>query len=144
DYRFERYGRLLIAACIVNAIGFGLLLWFGAKSVPPLLWVPFMFVVLSGPIWLCYAHFVFPAWFAARLQRLFPQPMRVLIDKGSVCFVLRRRELSIPWSAVEVVLEAQTLFLLMRSPFAFLVLPKAGLPGEAYSILHARSRPRAA
>jgi hypothetical protein len=142
DYRFRRYGRLLMAACIVNAVGFGLLLWLGAKSGPAFLFV--LFIVVGGPVWLLYEHFVVPDRLAARLKRLLPQPMRVWVGKESICFVLRGREVVVRWSAVEDVLEAQTLFLFMRSPFSFLVLPKAGLPAEAYGILHARSRSRAA
>ena len=142
DYRFRRYGRLLIGACIVNAVGFGFLLWLGAKPGPAFLFI--LFIVAGGPVWLAYEHFVFPGRLAGRLKRLLGQPMRVSIAKEFICFVLHGREVAIPWSAVQVVLEAQTVFLLMRSPFIFLFVPKAGLPVEAYGILHARSRSRAA
>ncbi len=143
DYRFRRYGLLLIAACIVNAVGFGFLLWLGAKPSGPT-FLLLVFLVVGGPLWLLYEHFVFPHRLAVRLQRLLGHPMRASVGKESVCFVLRGREVSIPWSKVRHVLESQTVFLLMLSPLTFIFLPKSGLPAEAYAIVHARSRSCAA
>ena len=82
DYLFKRYGPLLIAACIVNALGLWLAVHFGADAGVALLGVAF--VVVLGPTWLLYKYFSIPSQYAAKLRRVLPPRSRVSLAAASV------------------------------------------------------------
>lgn len=137
DYRFKRYGRLMIAACIVNAIGLSTALWFGAQ--PRAVSTLFLYVLVIGsPMWLLYEHFVWPRRHVSRLLRLLPSPNRVSIGTESVSVTTQRGEAAIPWSRVKRVVETQSAFLLVLSPFLFLFIPLADVPVEAREALRGK------
>jgi hypothetical protein len=139
DYRFKRYGALLIAACVLNALVMAFLVWLRADtSLARLLLV---FVVAVGPVWLLYEYFVAPSRFAIRLKRALPDSARVSFAKQSISFAFDDQKVTVPWRDIKDVVEADTLFLLVISPFTFLLLPSAGIPPAASRALHARSRP---
>lgn len=142
DYQFKRYGPLLVAACAVNALGLWLALNFGAEAGVALAVV--VFVVVLGPTWLLYKYFVAPSQYVARLRRVLPSQSRVSLAAASVSLRAQGQQVEVSWSAVKAVVETSALFLLVVSPFAFTVLPRLGMPVEAYEFLHARSRYRAA
>lgn len=138
DYRFKRYGPLMIGACIVNGIGLFAVLWFGAKPGAPSTLFIWFFVVLS-PIWLLYEHFVWPRLYMAKLLRLLPSPGRVSVSAESISVMTRRRDAVLPWSRIKTVLETPSTFLLVLSPpFGFLFIPRAALPAEARDALRAK------
>jgi hypothetical protein len=138
DYRFKRYGALLIAACVVNAVGFGLVVWLREeRSLLALLLLAF--VVAVGPAWLLYEYFISPRRFAARLKRMLPDSARVAFAKQSISFAFDDQKVAVPWHDVKAVVETETLFLLVVSPFTFLLLPKSGVPPAVNKALHARS-----
>lgn len=142
DYRFKRYGALLIAACVVNALAFGFVAWQRAASGLTLFWL--VFIVAAGPTWLLYEYFLAPSRFAARLKRALPSSTRVSFGRQSVSFLFGAQAVSVPWSDIKAVVETGTLFLLVVSPFTFVLLPRAGIPPAGYRALHARSQPTAA
>jgi hypothetical protein len=143
NYRWKRYGPLMVIACIVNAIGLSVALWLGAQpGAASTLFVGF--VVVLGPLWLLYEHFVWPSRYASKLVRVLPPSGRVSVARDSIFFTTRRRDAEIPWSKIKGVLETQSAFILVLSPFAFVFIPRAGLPLDAYGALHARSQSKVA
>jgi hypothetical protein len=142
DYLFRRYGPLLVAACVVNAIGLAVVLWFGVKSVVVL--AGLVFIVVLGPAWLLYEYFLAPSRYAARLKHALPLSNRVTITSESLALTVRDREAAIPWTTIKAIVETQALFLLVLSPFAFAFVPRSGLPVEAYDTLHSRAQASAA
>ena len=133
-YLFASYGKWLVVACVINAAGFTLGLWAGARGVP--VWVVGA-IALLGPLWLANFYFRYPARFASRASgaglvtriALTPEKIELTTKDGSASF---------SWSRFKAVVEAPTAFLLVLSPFAFLPLPKQGMPQEAISALTAR------
>jgi hypothetical protein len=142
DYLFKRYGPLLIAACIVNALGLWLAHHFGAEVGVALLGVAF--VVVLGPTWLLYEYLSIPSRYAVKLRRVLPPRSRVSLSVASVSLERQGQEAVLPWSLVKAVVETSAMFLLVVSPFAFTFVPRLGMPAAAYETLHARSRYRAA
>jgi hypothetical protein len=142
NYQFKRYGPLLIVACVVNALSPLLCLRLGVKPGVALNVV--IFVALLGPTWLLYRYFVAPATHAASLRRVLPAQGSVSLSAASVSLEVRGKQVEVPWSAVKAVVETNTLFLLVLSPFAFTFLPRIGMPFEADKSLLARSRCRVA
>ena len=142
DYRFKRYGALLIAACAVNALVFGLVVWLRAEGGLALLW--FVLIIAAGPAWLLFEYVIAPRRFAARLKRALPSSARVSFGRQSVSFVFDGQTVTVPWTDVKAVVETEALFLLVVSPFTFLLLPRAGIPSVGYRALHARSWPAGA
>jgi hypothetical protein len=73
-YLFRRYGRWLIAACLINAVGFGLVLWLGGNDGLVLAFITMIVVV--GPAYLALFYFSYPRRFAERMkQRLMPRAL---------------------------------------------------------------------
>jgi hypothetical protein len=136
-YRFGRYGKWLAAACVVNTIGFAFAFGLGGNSNAVLAAIAF-FVVLA-PVWLLYEHFIWPSRHAAKLGKLLPEHVRMTISSEALSAVLREQDAVIPWSIVTAVLETKAFFLLVISPFAFVLVPRSHLPREAYEVLQAKS-----
>ena len=142
DYLFKRYGPLLGAACVVNALGLWLAIRFGAVAGVALYSVAF--VVVLGPTWLLYKYLSIPSQYASRLRRVLPSRSRVSLATATVSLETQGQQAVIPWSLVRAVVETSAMFLLVVSPFAFTFVPMLGMPAAAYATLHARSRYRAA
>ena len=136
DYQFERYGRLLIGACLVNAIGLSSAIWFGAPFDFPLYTV--IFVVAFVPIWLLYKFFVAPRTRAAMFRLILAETGHVTIESESIALPTHRGEMVIPWNRVRIVVEKDTFFLLILSPVFFYFVPKVGMPQDAYENLRLR------
>ncbi len=142
DYLFRRYGPLLIAACVINALGLGLALHLGAEASLALSGV--VIVVVLGPTWLLYKYFSIPSQYAVKLRSALPTRGRVSLSAASVSLEVQGQEAVVPWSLVRAVVETSAVFLLVVSPFAVTFVPRVGLPAAAYETLRARSRYRAA
>lgn len=136
-YRFKRYGVLMIGACTVNALGLLAALWLGAQpGAASLLFL--VGVVVIGPVWLLYEHFVWPSRYVSRLLRLLPSPGRVSMTSESLSVQTRKKDAVIQWSKIKKIVETPEAFLLVLYPFAFLFIPKVGLPVEAYDALRSK------
>jgi len=143
NYRWKRYGPLMVVASIVNTIGLAVALWLGAQpGAASTLFATF--IAVFGPLSLLYEHFVWPSRYASRLVRVLPPSGRVSVEPDSISFAWRGRDAEIPWSRIKTVLETQSAFVLVFSPFTFVFIPRAGLPTDAYGALHARSRSKVA
>ena len=142
DYQFRRYGRLLLACCIVNALGLGLALWFGSKLSDLYLVV---LIVAIGPIWLAYKYFLAPHTMAAKLCHVLAPAGRVTVSSSAVVLPARNgKSFELPWSMVRDVQEMEDFFLLVLSPLSAYLIPKLAMPTPALGALHARSRSNAA
>jgi hypothetical protein len=147
DYRFRRYGSTYFAACLINAVGLALALWFGAKggAFESVVFIAstalIVFVVVSGPVWLLYQYFLEPSRQAAVLRQLLPPQLPMSIGPTTLWITTAGREIAIP---VKVVVETNALFLVVLSPFAFALVPRSDLPREAFELLHGKAQPGAA
>jgi len=133
-YLFATYGRWLVMACIINAAGFGLIVWLGGGGGSA--WFAGA-LALIGPVWLANFYLRYPAKFATRASRSEP-PTRIALTPDNVELISRSGSAKVPWSRFRAVVEAPTAFLLVVSPFGYLPLPKQGMPPEAISLLHNR------
>jgi len=140
QYLFRKYGRWLVLACVVNAVGFFLALWLGANDPLVLAWVGA--IVVLGPLYLVFVYVTYPGKFAARLKKLFLPSAHFSVSSESFGVRTSAGSATIPWSRVKSVLEFPSYLILVFSPFAFSVLPKAALPPEAYQILREKSSSR--
>src|SRR5260370_41694126 len=71
NYRWKRYGPLMVVACIVNAIGLAAALWLGAQpGAASTLFL--IFTVVFVPLWLLYEHFVWPSRYVSSLVGVLP------------------------------------------------------------------------
>jgi hypothetical protein len=143
DYQFKRYGQVLIAACVLNAAALAYAFWLGADRGAPLLIVAAL--VVLGPVWLLYKYFVGPRTYAMKLRLVLASTGQVAVSRDSIALPGRSTEAVVfPWSMVKVVLEQQSHFLLVLSPFSSYFVPRPGMPVAAYDILHSKSARSAA
>jgi hypothetical protein len=133
-YLFATYGKWLVLACAINAIGFSLVLWLGARGMA--VWL-LGAIALLAPVWLADFYFRRPAKIAARAGRTEPAT-RIALTPEDIEVTTRSGSASLSWSKVRAVVEAPSAFLLVLSPFAFLALPKGGMSQEAIALLEGR------
>ena len=139
NYRWKQYGPLMVTACVVDAIGLGVAFWFGAQ-LGVAAWSFLAFVVVVAPLWLLYEHFVWPSRYASRLIRVLPSSGRVSVTSDAISLATRAKEAEILWSKVKKVLETESAFILVLSPFHFVFIPRVGLPTDADSVLHTKAK----
>jgi hypothetical protein len=132
-YLFHRYGRLLIAACLINAVGFAFALWLGATDA--LLMAFVAFIVVMGPVYFASFYFFYPRRFAERLKKYLMPSAHFSLDASALSISTKKGSGTVPWSAVKAVLKYPAYFILVLSPIAFSVIPKAGLPIDARRFL---------
>jgi hypothetical protein len=143
DYQFRRYGLLLGLCCVINALGLGLALWTGAELNATTWFV--VFIVFVVPLWLAYMYFVRPHLAAAMLRQVLAPAGPVTVSPVSVALPRRDGQaLSLPWSSIKVVHDAEDLVLLVRSPLYAYFIPKLGMPAEAYDALLGKAQSSAA
>ena len=136
DYQFKRYGLLMIAACVINAIGLAFVLWSGAKLGATVYFL--VFVVAMGPLWLLYEYFLGPRMYEAKLGLVLAPAGQVIVGSEAVTLPGRRGDIVFPWSIVKVVVEKSDFFLLVLSPFSSYFVPRPGMPALAYDALHSK------
>ena len=147
DYRFRRYGLIFVVACLINAVGLAFIFWFGAKghdfeSIAFTISTAFVVLtVVAGPVWLLYQYFIEPGRRAAILKKALPSSRTVTLGPTTLWLTAGGREFAIP---INVVVETSSLFLVVLSPFVFVLLPTSDLPGQAFEVLHGKSRSRVA
>jgi hypothetical protein len=141
---FRNQGRWLVAACVVNVIGFATALALGAKG--GLLIALVAFIAASGPLYCAYLLTLFPKSYAKRYALLLAPSVPVSFTPATIEISARGGESRIPWASIKEVWECPASYLLVFSPLivAFFVVPKAGLPAEAYESLAQRVRKDAA
>jgi hypothetical protein len=134
DYQFKRYGPLMIAACVINALGFAIALWLGAKFDLAMYFITF--VVVISPVWLLYEYVLGPRMYELKLKMVLAASGRVTVGPEAVSLPGQRGEIIFPWSMIKVVVERPDFFLLVLSPFSSYFVPRAGMPAMAYEVLH--------
>jgi YcxB-like protein len=136
DYQFKRYGLLMIAACVINAVALAFVLWSGAKLGTVLYFL--IFVVVIGPIFLVKEYFVGPRIYEIKAKHILATSGRVTVGPESITLPGQRGEISFPWSIIKVVVERPNFFLLVLSPFSSYFVPRQGMPAEVYDLLHSK------
>ena len=131
-------GRWLLAACVVNVLGFVAALALGAELGLVMAWVAF--IVAIGPLYCGYLLLVFPPKYASRATRLLAPTTRISLGESTVEFFAKDRASPVPWRVVKAVWDCPPGFLLVISQFVpmFIVIPKNGLPLDAQHFLMAK------
>jgi hypothetical protein len=95
-----------------------------------------VFIVFAGPLWLAYMYFVRPRLHGAMLRQILAPAGRVTVNSASVALPRRDgQDLSLPWSSIKVVHDADDLVLLVRSPLYAYFVSKVDMPEAAYDAL---------
>ena len=121
-----RYGRLLVLASVVNAVGFALAVHFGVKD-KFMLFVVGMIAAL-GPIYLSSLYFLFPKRTSAVLKQHLKPRAKVTVSSSGFGIAANGRAIALPWADVKAIREFPDYFLLVLARLAFAVIPKHGLP----------------
>ena len=140
SHHFRHQGRWLVAACIVNALGFGVALWLGAKGILTTALIGFMVAV--GPLYCIYLFTLFPRRYASRVSRFLVPTALVSLNVSALEISAKGRNARVPWASVKEVLALPAYFLLVISPFAmmFAIVPRAGIPSDVHEVLAQRAR----
>jgi len=134
-YLVGRYGALLVAALAIDIAGVSVAYWLSPDngSVAPL---TVLFVLCA--LYFIWFYFRMPVLMSKRMQRALVPTTGFSIGAERVVVATAKKRVLVEWSRVKSVLEFELYYLLILSPFAFLVVPKASLPAEAAALLIGR------
>jgi hypothetical protein len=83
-------------------------------------------------------YFRCPIRMSERMQRVLIPTVRFSIDAEWLVVTTPKAQAKLEWARVKSVLDRKPYFLLVLSPFAFIVVPKASLPAEIAALLLGR------
>jgi len=136
-FLFKRYGAWLVVACVVNLIGFALVLWLGGANAASMVFLAGIAVL--GPVYLFWTYHFQSARIATRLKQYWVPAAHFSLGESAFSVTTSGGSASVPWSRVKALLEFPAYFMLVFSPFAFIVLPKASLPEEGYKVVREKA-----
>lgn len=134
-YLVGRYGPLLAGSMVICAIGVALANWLGSD---PVLTFAMSMTVMLPAVYFFWFYVRMPGRLAGRMSRTLDPAVRLRIDSQGVLATSGERQFLVEWSRVKSVLEQEPYFLLVLSPFAYLVVPKFGLPPKPADVLRDR------
>ena len=132
---FRGRGRWLMAACVINALGFAAVISLGATFNAHTWCVAFIATI--GPLYCAYLIYAFPRRYASRALRLLGPNAQISFTESVLEVTAKDPASPIPWHLIKAVWEFPAGFLLVFSQLihAFIVIPKSGLPTEARELL---------
>jgi hypothetical protein len=125
----------LLGATVINFTGVAIGLWLGAS--PVFTSALGAFVVLTA-LYFVSVYILRPGRLAASMKRNLDPAVRLRVDSEGVLAIVGKGQMLVEWSRVKSVLELESCFLLVLSPFSYLVVPKSGLPQEPAVVLRGR------
>jgi len=140
NHLFRHQGRWLLAACVINALGFAAALWFGASNNLATAFAGL--VVVVGPLYCIYLFTLFPRLYTARVSRFLVPTALVSLSASAIEISTKSRVVHVPWSSVKRVVAFPAYFLLVIFPLGmvFFVLPRTHIPPDADEVLAQRAR----
>jgi hypothetical protein len=141
-HHFRHSGRWLLVACVVNALGFGALLWFDPKA--NLITALLGLLVVTGPLYCAYLFKLFPQRYASRLSSFLAPSARLSLNEFSLEISANGRKARVRWVSVKELLECPACFVLVIAPFAMLlvVVPNSSISADAHEFLKRKTQRR--
>ena len=129
----KKYGWLLFAACIVNIVGFLLVLMLPGSSKPMV--VALGLLAALGPLYFPWRYLRLPEALAAPMKQMLKPTAHISICPLSFTMSAKERSFTSPWADLKAILEYTDYFLLVVGPFAFTFIPKKDAPYEAQQLI---------
>lgn len=137
-YVLGKYRTWLIAACIINPVGFAFAVMFGVDT-----WILIMvgFIAMLGPVYFPLAYFRLPGQIARRMKLAIENPVHVSVNSSGFSLATKGRTSAKAWSDLKAIAEFPEYFLLVVSAAAFTLIPKHEAPLAATELIRELARP---
>src|SRR6266705_2268621 len=135
---FKKYLWVLVAACLLNIVGFIFVLIFPGSGT--LMTAAIGILAALGPLYFPWAYFRFPGKFAAPMKRVLKPAARVSVSSSGFSLSAHGRSFTREWTKLKEILEFPEYFLLVIAPMAFTFIPKKDVPLEAQQLIRDASR----
>lgn len=131
---FSKYAWLLVAVCVVNIIGFVLVLILPGTSTPMIVAIGVLAAI--GPMYFPWQYFRLPKALAAPLKRGPLKPSAIIsISPSSFTISVKGQEFTRGWADLKAVVEYPEYFLLEVTFLAFAFIPKKDMSSEAQQLV---------
>jgi hypothetical protein len=134
-YLTNRYGPLLAGSAVICIAGDSLGYWLGADPIPT---CAMGSIVALAVIYFVWFYIRMPGRLAGRMKRSLDPAVRLRVDSQGILASVVSGPVLIDWSRVKFLLEQESYFLLVLSPFSYLIVPKPGLPSGSAIVLRDR------
>src|SRR5450759_400057 len=136
---FKKYFWLLVAACVMNIVGFVLVLILPGTSTPMIAAIGVLAAI--GPVYFAWAYFRLPKTLAAPLKRGPLKPSATIsVSSSSFTISSKGQEFTRRWADLKAVVEYPDYFLLMIAFLAFAFIPKKDMSPEAQQLVREASQ----
>ena len=129
----KKYGTLLFVACVVNIIGFVLVLVLPGSGLS--LTVLVGLIAALGPIYFPWAYHRFPQKFATNMKKGLKPAVQVSLNSSSLGMSANGQSFTKPWTDFKEILEFADYFMFVLNPLAFTFVPKKDTPVAAQQLI---------
>lgn len=130
---FRKYLWLLVAACIINIIGFVAVLVLPGGSA----WmnVPIGLLAVLGPVYFPWQYARLPRELGAPMKQVLVPSALVSVTQSTFTLSAKGRSFTSPWTDLKAIDEHPDYFLLVVGLLAFTFIPRKDAPSEAQRLI---------
>jgi len=130
---FRKYLRLLVAACVMNIVGFVAVLVLGGTST----WMVVAIGALAalGPIYFPWQYYHLPGELGVRMKETLVPNAEVSIGPSTLTLSAKGRSFTCHLKDLKEIVELRDYFLFVVGLLAFTFIPKRGMPPDAQQII---------
>lgn len=134
---FKRYLGLLIAACLLNIVGFIFLLMLPGNG--GLMTIATGLLAVLGPAYFVLMYVRFPGKLAAAIKRDLKPTAHVSVSSSGLSISAKGRSFTKRWTDLKAILEFPDYFLLVVGLLAFTFIPKKDIPPPVQQLIREAS-----
>lgn len=134
---FKRYLGMLAAACLLNVVGFIVVLTLPGNG--ELVTSAIGLLAVLGPVFLVLMHLRFPRKLAAALKQGLKPAVHVSVSSSSFSMLAKDRSFTKQWTDLKAILKRPDYFLRVVAPLAFTFIPKKDVPLAAHQLIREAS-----
>lgn len=131
--QWRKYRALLVAACVVNVIGFIVVLLLPGGSVP--MTVAIGTLAALGPVYFTWRYRRLPSQLAAPMKRGLKPVASVRIEPSGFSMSAKGHSVTIRWSSLRAIREYPDYFLFVVTLLSFTFIPKKAMSLEAQQLV---------
>lgn len=133
DRLFRKYLWLLVAACVINIVGFVAVLVLPGSAT----WMIVAIGALAalGPLYFPWQYYRLPGELSARMKEVLVPNARVSVVPSGFTLAAKGRSATCKWTDLKAIVERPEYFLFVVGLLAFTFIPKRDMPLDAQQLI---------
>ena len=129
---FQKYLWLLVAACVLNIVGFVAVLVLPGSN--GLMTIAIGVLAALGPVFFPWQYFRLPRELGAPMKKVLVPSTQVSVTPSAFTLSAKGRSFTIRWTDLKAIVECPDYFLFVVGFLAFTFVPKKNTPPEAQQL----------